>query len=225
MKYILREGFDFNNVISNNDLDINKSNTVTDIIINNINENEIKNIINKILSTKSNLIDLNNININIKTLDNSIFIKIQYERDKTKYVIIELRYINNIIYTYIKYFSNTWLPVSKCTIQILNYLKSIHLNISNVIRFNTASSDKIIQNKKTKLFYLQPNGVRHILLFIENNYKIKLVDDSYEETDDKIDVLVINIFSKDSDKVDTMLLDNNIINIDDNTKLSYTYLM
>ena len=37
MKYILREGFDFNNVISNNDLDINKSSVVTDIIINNIN--------------------------------------------------------------------------------------------------------------------------------------------------------------------------------------------
>ena len=76
MKYILREWFDFNNVISNNDLDINKSSAVTDIIINSINENTIKNIIIKILSTKSDLIDLDNININIKTLDNSIFIKI-----------------------------------------------------------------------------------------------------------------------------------------------------
>ena len=51
MKYILREEFDFNNVISNNNFDIDKNTVVTDILINNINKNNIKNIINKILST------------------------------------------------------------------------------------------------------------------------------------------------------------------------------
>jgi len=74
-------------------------------------------------------------------------------------------------------------------------------------------------------FFLKPNGIRHILVFIENNYKIKLVDYRYNETDDNIGTLTIDIFSNDKDKVDTMLLDNNIINIDNNTKLSYTYLM
>ena len=140
MKYILREGFDFNNVISNNDLDINKSSVVTDIIINNINENEIKNIINKVLSLQYKYIEKIDNNIVIKKNDNSISIKIFYGNDKTKYVTIELRFINNIVYTYINQFGDTWMAVSKCTIQILNYLKSIHLNTSDVIRFGTNSS-------------------------------------------------------------------------------------
>ena len=213
MKYILREGFDFNNVISNNDLDINKSSVVTDIIINNINENEIKNIINKVLSLQYKYIEKIDNNIVIKKNDNSISIKIFYGNDKTKYVTIELRFINNIVYTYINQFGDTWMAVSKCTIQILNYLKSIHLNTSDVIRFGTNSSDN--------QFFLKPNGIRHILVFIENNYKIKLVDYRYNETDDNIGTLTIDIFSNDKDKVDTKLLNNNLININKNTKISY----
>lgn len=103
--------------------------------------------------------------------------------------------------------------VSKCTIQILNYLKSIHLNTSDVIRFGTNSSGN--------QFFLKPNGIRHILVFIENNYKIKLVDYRYNETDDNIGTLTIDIFSNDKDKVDTKLLNNNLININKNTKISY----
>lgn len=213
MKYILREGFDFNNVISNNDLDINKSSVVTDIIINNINENEIKNIINKVLSLQYKYIEKIDNNIVIKKNDNSISIKIFYGNDKTKYVTIELRFINNIVYTYINQFGDTWMVVSKCTIQILNYLKSIHLNTSDVIRFGTNSSGN--------QFFLKPNGIRHILVFIENNYKIKLVDYRYNETDDNIGTLTIDIFSNDKDKVDTKLLNNNLININKNTKISY----
>lgn len=213
MKYILREGFDFNNVISNNDLDINKSSVVTDIIINNINENEIKNIINKVLSLQYKYIEKIDNNIVIKKNDNSISIKIFYGNDKTKYVTIELRFINNIVYTYINQFGDTWMAVSKCTIQILNYLKSIHLNTSDVIRFGTNSSGN--------QFFLKPNGIRHILVFIENNYKIKLVDYRYNETDDNIGTLTIDIFSNDKDKVDTKLLNNNLININKNTKISY----
>ena len=213
MKYILREGFDFNNVISNNDLDINKSSVVTDIIINNINENEIKNIINKVLSLQYKYIEKNDNNIVIKKNDNSISIKIFYGNDKTKYVTIELRFINNIVYTYINQFGDTWMAVSKCTIQILNYLKSIHLNTSDVIRFGTNSSGN--------QFFLKPNGIRHILVFIENNYKIKLVDYRYNEIDDNIGTLTIDIFSNDKDKVDTKLLNNNLININKNTKISY----
>ena len=213
MKYILREGFDFNNVISNNDLDINKSSVVTDIIINNINENEIKNIINKVLSLQYKYIEKIDNNIVIKKNDNSISIKIFYGNDKTKYVTIELRFINNIVYTYINQFGDTWMAVSKCTIQILNYLKSIHLNTSDVIRFGTNSSGN--------QFFLKPNGIRHILVFIENNYKIKLVDYRYNETDDNIGTLTIDIFSNDKDMVDTKLLNNNLININKNTKISY----
>ena len=213
MKYILREGFDFNNVISNNDLDINKSSVVTDIIINNINENEIKNIINKVLSLQYKYIEKIDNNIVIKKNDNSISIKIFYGNDKTKYVTIELRFINNIVYTYINQFGDTWMAVSKCTIQILNYLKSIHLNTSDVIRFGTNSSGN--------QFFLKPNGIKHILVFIENNYKIKLVDYRYNETDDNIGTLTIDIFSNDKDKVDTKLLNNNLININKNTKISY----
>ena len=213
MKYILREGFDFNNVISNNDLDINKSSVVTDIIINNINENEIKNIINKVLSLQYKYIEKIDNNIVIKKNDNSISIKIFYGNDKTKYVTIELRFINNIVYTYINQFGDTWMAVSKCTIQILNYLKSIHLNTSDVIRFGTNSSGN--------QFFLKPNGISHILVFIENNYKIKLVDYRYNETDDNIGTLTIDIFSNDKDKVDTKLLNNNLININKNTKISY----
>lgn len=213
MKYILREGFDFNNVISNNDLDINKSSVVTDIIINNINENEIKNIINKVLSLQYKYIEKIDNNIVIKKNDNSISIKIFYGNDKTKYVTIELRFINNIVYTYINQFGDTWMAVSKCTIQILNYLKSIHLNTSDVIRFGTNSSGN--------QFFLKPNGIRYILVFIENNYKIKLVDYRYNETDDNIGTLTIDIFSNDKDKVDTKLLNNNLININKNTKISY----
>ena len=213
MKYILREGFDFNNVISNNDLDINKSSVVTDIIINNINENEIKNIINKVLSLQYKYIEKIDNNIVIKKNDNSISIKIFYGNDKTKYVTIELRFINNIVYTYINQFGDTWMAVSKCTIQILNYLKSIHLNTSDVIRFGTNSSGN--------QFFLKPNGIRHILVFIENNYKIKLVDYRYNEIDDNIGTLTIDIFSNDKDKVDTKLLNNNLININKNTKISY----
>ena len=213
MKYILREGFDFNNVISNNDLDINKSSVVTDIIINNINENEIKNIINKVLSLQYKYIEKIDNNIVIKKNDNSISIKIFYGNDKTKYVTIELRFINNIVYTYINQFGDTWMAVSKCTIQILNYLKSIHLNTSDVIRFGTNSSGN--------QFFLKPNGIRHILVFIENNYKIKLVDYRYNETDDNIGTLTIDIFSNDKDKVDTKLLNNKLININKNTKISY----
>ena len=213
MKYILREGFDFNNVISNNDLDINKSSVVTDIIINNINENEIKNIINKVLSLQYKYIEKIDNNIVIKKNDNSISIKIFYGNDKTKYVTIELRFINNIVYTYINQFGDTWMAVSKCTIQILNYLKSIHLNTSDVIRFGTNSSGN--------QFFLKPNGISHILVFIENNYKIKLVDYRYNKTDDNIGTLTIDIFSNDKDKVDTKLLNNNLININKNTKISY----
>ena len=213
MKYILREEFDFNNVISNNDLDINKSSAVTDIIINNINENEIKNIINKVLSLQYKYIEKNDNNIVIKKIDNSISIKIFYGNDKTKYVTIELRFINNIVYTYINQFGDTWMAVSKCTIQILNYLKSMHFNINDVIRFGTNSSGN--------QFFLKPNGIRHILVFIENNYKIKLVDYRYNETDDNIGTLTIDIFSNDKDKVDTKLLNNNLININKNTKISY----
>ena len=213
MKYILREEFDFNNVISNNDLDINKSTVVSDIIINNISENEIKNIINKILSSQYKYIEKIDNNIIIKKIDNSISIKIFYGNDKTKYVTIELRFINNIVYTYINQFGDTWMAVSKCTIQILNYLKSMHFNINDVIRYGTRFS----YNK----FFLKPNGIRHILVFIENNYKIKLVDYRYGETDDNIGSLSIDIFSNDKDKVDTTLLNNNIININKNTKISY----
>ena len=192
MKYILKEEFDFNNVISNNDLDINKSNVVSDIIINNINKNDIKNIINKILLSEYKYIEKIDNNIVIKKIDNSISIKIYYGNDKTKYVTIELRCINNIFYMYINGFGNTWMSVSKCTIQILNYLKSImQLNIS------------------------------HILVFIENNYKIKLVDYRYDETDDNIGILTIDIFSNDKDKVDTKLLNHYLININKDTKISY----
>ena len=217
MKYILREEFDFNNVIANNDLDINKSSAVTDIIINNINENEIKNIINKVLSLQYKYIEKIDNNIVIKKNDNSISIKIFYGNDKTKYVTIELRFINNIVYTYINQFGDTWMAVSKCTIQILNYLKSIHLNTSDIIRFGTNSSGN--------QFFLKPNGIRHILVFIENNYKIKLVDYRYNETDDNIGTLTIDIFSNDKDKVDTKLLNNNLININKNTKISYYILL
>lgn len=216
MKYILKEEFDFNNVISNNNLDINKSNVVSDIIINNINKNDIKNIINKILLSEYKYIEKIDNNIVIKKIDNSISIKIYYGNDKTKYVTIELRCINNIFYTYINGFGNTWMSVSKCTIQILNYLKSImQLNISDVIRFGTNSYSSDNQ------FFLTPNGIRHILVFIENNYKIKLVDYRYDETDDNIGILTIDIFSNDKDKVDTKLLNHYLININKDTKISY----
>ena len=208
MKNILREGFDFNNVISNSNFDIGIF--VTDIIMNNV--NVIKNIINEITS---NIDYIEKIEIKIEKKDNSIFTIIEYVNDmgKSKNVIIELRCINNIVYTYISYFNKGVDVLSECVIQILNYLRNIGININDVIKFGTISSD----NK----FYLEPNGCRNILTFIENNYKIKLVDNRYEENDDNIGSLIIEIFSDDYDKVDEPLLYNNFINVNKNTKLSY----
>ena len=212
MKNILIEGFDFNNVISNSNFD--NGIFVTDIIMNNV--KVIKNIITKLTSNDEYIEETE---IKIENKDNSIFIIIDYVNDisENKNVIIELRCINNIVYTYISSFNTGDLVLSECVIQILNHLKSMGINISDIIKFGANSSGNI--------FYLQPNTVRHILVFIENNYKIKLVDDRYEETDDKIGKLRIEMFSNDMNKFNTDVLDNNIVNIDKNTKLSYTYLM
>ena len=207
MKHILRETFDFNSAIENEDNAI--TSVTTKILFDSITENDIIDVVNKIAP---------DFDILIENIDNGIKIKIYYDKIARMYVIIELICVYNNVNVYLKHFYGTCYPlIGNSVIQILNYLKDMGIYISNIISFE--------QQYISNMLALGVTEVSQILVFIENNYKIKLVDDNYEETDDKIDILVINIFSKDSDKVDTMLLDNNIINIDNNTKLSYTYLM
>ena len=204
MKHILRESFDFNNaILSDNDID----NTVFNILINSIDIDVIKNIVNKIAPKYYDT--------SIKTINNNeVDIRIDYSRGY--FGIIKLIYnsSNSISDIQLIGFGHAYDSLlSKCTRQILNYLKCKGINISNIIQYDT------IYNSENKKFYLINDDANQVLAAIKNNYKIKLVDIGYGEINDKINELIIEIPRSETDeKIE--LFKNNITNIEDTTKIT-----
>ena len=207
MKHILRESFDFNNaILSDNDID----NTVFDILINTISIDDIKNIVNKIAPKYYDT--------SIKTINNNeVVIRIDYSL--RYFGIIKLIYNSNSIFDIqLKGFGYAYDSLlSKCTKQILNYLKCKGINISNIIQYDT------IYNSENKKFYLINDDANQVLAAIKNNYKIKLVDVGYSEINgeinDKINELIIEIPRREKDG-NIEIFKNNITNIDETTKIT-----
>ena len=199
MKNVLREGFDFNDAIS----DINN---IANNILNNIYKENITNIVNKLLPDYI---------FSIINTDAGMNIIFQYDEDNDENdVVIKLIYSNNIVNVYLQFYGDTYVgEISKCIIQILKYLKKVGVNISEVINF-----DNISCNKSTNSFYLYEEETSQVLIFIENNYKIKLVNLTNGLNIDKIDKLTIMIYPSEIEKED--MLKDNIINIDKNTQIS-----
>ena len=198
MKYILRESFDFNNVIEN-DINTVANDIAVNILLNIITEKNIQNIVNKIAPK---------FKISIKTLDKAINIKIFFRIGYP--CTINLIYnSNNIVDVYVKEVANAKNSLlAECIISILNYLKSICININEVIFYNIndikTNSDNI---------YLWSEDTTQLLSFIKNNYKIKLVDLPNEENNVKISNIKIEARSIE----DFDLVKNNIININKDT--------
>lgn len=132
MNHISHECFVFNDIIEdiNSANNINDSTVVNKLLLNNINKNYIKNIVNKI-STEYD--------VSIKNIDNGIGIAIIFYYGDLIVNIIELKCNDNIIDIYLNYASITNITIlSKCIIQILNYLKDIIcININDIIKFNS----------------------------------------------------------------------------------------
>ena len=204
MNHISHECFVFNDIIEdiNSANNINDSTVVNKLLLNNINKNYIKNIVNKI-STEYD--------VSIKNIDNGIGITIIFYYGDLIVNIIELKCNDNIIDIYLNYASITNITIlSKCIIQILNYLKDIIcININDIIKFNTFYDNDG--------FYLRAYAISYILALIENNYKIKLVSLDMHIDEDKIDKLKIEMFK--NDKTNISILIDNIINIDEDTEI------
>ena len=204
MKHILRETFDFNSVIENEDNAI--SIVSNKILFDSINENDIIDVVNKIAP---------DFDVLIENIDNGIKIKIYYDKIARMYVIIELICDYNKVNVYLKHFYGTCYPlIGDSVIQILNYLKDMGIYISDIISFE--------QQYISNMFALGVTEVSQILTFIKNNYKIKLVNLVKTETHSIIDKLKIKILKSDRKKIN--MLKSNIINIDkDNTEFFINY--
>ena len=204
MKHILRETFDFNSAIENEDNAI--TSVTTKILFDSITENDIIDVVNKIAP---------DFDILIENIDNGIKIKIYYDKIARMYVIIELICVYNKVNVYLKHFYGTCYPlIGNSVIQILNYLKDMGIYISNIISFE--------QQYISNMLALGVTEVSQILVFIENNYKIKLVNLVKTETHSISDKLKIKILKSDRKKID--MLKANIINIDkDNTEFFINY--
>ena len=209
---ISRECFVFN-AIENDIADINGSNitNITNILLmNSINENNIQQVVNKVAPK---------FNISIKTTDTYIEITIYY--NKGFFSIIKLICSNNIVDVYLKDFSGSDNPLLvECTIQILNYLKEVGLNISDIINYDTWYVDTLYGDK---CFYLSPNNVRQLLIFIKNNYKIKIVCLKLGLNVDNIEKIELCI-NEEQREIEDILKDN-IINIKKNTEIKVRNLM
>ena len=204
MKHILRETFDFNSAIENEDNAI--SIVSNKILFDSINENDIIDVVNKIAP---------DFDVLIENIDNGIKIKIYYDKIARMYVIIELICVYNKVNVYLKHFYGTCYPlIGDSVIQILNYLKDMGIYISDIISF--------VQQYISNMFALGVTEVSQILVFIKNNYKIKLVNLVKTETHSIIDKLKIKILKSDRKKIN--MLKANIINIDkDNTEFFINY--
>ena len=206
MKHILRESFDFNNVIlSDNDID----NIVFNILIDIIDIDDIKNIVNKIAPKYYNT--------SIETVNNNkVDIRIDYNRGY--FGVIKLICNSGSMFdVQLIGFGHAYDSLlSECTRQILNYLKYKGINISSIIQYDT------IYNSENKRFYLINDDANQVLAVIKNNYKIKLVDINYSENlgeiKDKVNELIIEMPCGEKDvKLD--IFKNNITNIDETTKI------
>ena len=206
MKHILRESFDFNNVIlSDNDID----NIVFNILIDIIDIDDIKNIVNKIAPKYYNT--------SIETVNNNkVDIRIDYNRGY--FGVIKLICNSGSMFdVQLIGFGHAYDSLlSECTRQILNYLKCKGINISSIIQYDT------IYNSENKRFYLINDDANQVLAVIKNNYKIKLVDINYSENlgeiKDKVNELIIEMPCGEKDvKLD--IFKNNITNIDETTKI------
>ena len=202
MKHILRESFDFNNVIlSDNDID----NIVFNILIDIIDIDDIKNIVNKIAPKYYNT--------SIETVNNNkVDIRIDYNRGY--FGVIKLICNSGSMFdVQLIGFGHAYDSLlSECTRQILNYLKCKGINISSIIQYDT------IYNSENKRFYLINDDANQVLAVIKNNYKIKLVDINYSENlgeiKDKVNELIIEMPCGEKDvKLD--IFKNNITNIDE----------
>ena len=204
MKHILRETFDFNSAIENEDNAI--TSVSNKILFDSINENDIIDVVNKIAP---------DFDVLIENIDNGIKIKIYYDKIARMYVIIELICVYNKVNVYLKHFYGTCYPlIGDSVIQILNYLKDMGIYISDIISFE--------QQYISNMFALGVTEVSQILVFIKNNYKIKLVNLVKTETHSIIDKLKIKILKSDRKKIN--MLKANIINIDkDNTEFFINY--
>ena len=207
MKHILRESFDFNNaILSDNDID----NIVFNILIDIIDIDDIKNIVNKIAPKYYGT--------SIETVNNNeVDIRIDYSLGY--FGIIKLIYNSNSMFdVQLICFGHAYdLLLSECTRQILNYLKCKGINISSIIQYDTT------YNSENKRFYLINNDANQVLAAIKNNYKIKLIDLCYSENigkfNDKINELIIEMPCGEKD-VKLQIFKNNITNIDETTKIT-----
>ena len=100
MKHILRETFDFNSAIENEDNAI--TSVTTKILFDSITENDIIDVVNKIAPDFDSLIE---------NIDNGIKIKIYYDKIARMYVIIELICVYNKVNVYLKHFYGTCYPL------------------------------------------------------------------------------------------------------------------
>ena len=206
MKHILRESFDFNNaILSDNDID----NIVFNILIDIIDIDDIKNIVNKIAPKYYD--------ISIETVNNNeVDIRIDYSLGY--FGVIKLICNSGSMFdVQLIGFGHAYDSLlSECTRQILNYLKRKGINISSIIQYDT------IYNSENKGFYLINDDANQVLAVIKNNYKIKLVDINYSENlgeiKDKVNELIIEMPCGEKDvKLD--IFKNNITNIDETTKI------
>lgn len=219
MKHIIKEGFDFNNAIDNDTSDI-IYNDITNDIINDIflnNINTIKNIIAKNLPFTTYTIDYDDMDY--------FSIMIKYKSEDLPYLFIEFKYIDKKYYPTIKFNLTKNSDVfTGCIISILNSLKNYGFIISDFITYNKTSFDK--KDFYYNIYTLDSQDLKRIFLFLENNYKIKLVEEnplvSYNKRySELIKELKINIFYSDKNKKDLLL--SNITNITKDTKYSIYY--
>ena len=140
MKHILRESFDFNNaILSDNDID----NIVFNILIDIIDIDDIKNIVNKIAPKYYNT--------SIETVNNNkVDIRIDYNRGY--FGVIKICNSGSMFDVQLIGFGHAYDSLlSECTRQILNYLKCKGINISSIIQYDTT------YNSENKRFYLINN--------------------------------------------------------------------